>query len=143
MMTRSICTYRTPARSEPRAAGPGGGPGMPSRASGMQRQHKLTTHPRQQFPPRVFPRAELKMPTSAKSTCSDPLGEIPMPIRSVRSVVANQTPLSIPKTATVLEAAHLMKEHAKGALLVVEGSKLIGIFTERDALFRVIAAGRD
>ena len=66
-----------------------------------------------------------------------------MPIRSVRSVVANQTPLTAAKTTTVLEAAHLMKAQSKGALLVVEGSKLIGIFTERDALFRVIAAGRD
>ena len=35
-----------------------------------------------------------------------------------------------------------MKQQGKGALLVVDGSKLIGIFTERDALFRVIAAGR-
>ena len=66
-----------------------------------------------------------------------------MAIRSVRSVVANQTPLTVPKTTTVLDAAHLMKEHGKGALLVVEGSKLIGIFTERDALFRVVAASRD
>ncbi len=66
-----------------------------------------------------------------------------MPIRSVRSVVANQTPLTVPKATTVLEAAYLMKAQGKGALLVVEGSKLIGIFTERDALFRVIAAGRD
>ena len=66
-----------------------------------------------------------------------------MPIRSVRSVVANQTPLTAPKTTTVLEAAYLMKAQGKGALLVVEGSKLISIFTERDALFRVIAAGRD
>ena len=66
-----------------------------------------------------------------------------MPIRSVRSVVASQTPLTAPKSTTVLEAAHLMKQHGKGALMVVEGSKLIGIFTERDALFRVIAAGRD
>lgn len=44
---------------------------------------------------------------------------------------------------TVLEAAILMKEKGKGALLVVEGTRLSGIFTERDALFRVIAAGRD
>ena len=66
-----------------------------------------------------------------------------MAIRSVRSVVANQTPLLAPPTTTVLDAAHQMKAQGKGALLVVEGSKLIGIFTERDALFRVIAAGRD
>lgn len=66
-----------------------------------------------------------------------------MPIRSVRSVIASQTPLLAPGNTTVLEAAHLMKQDGKGALLVVDGSKLIGIFTERDALFRVIAAGRD
>ena len=47
------------------------------------------------------------------------------------------------KSATVLEAALLMKQQGKGALLVVDGSRLIGIFTERDALFRVIAARRD
>ena len=66
-----------------------------------------------------------------------------MAIRSVRSVVASQTPLTAPKTTTVVEAAHLMKAQGKGALMIVEGSKLIGIFTERDALFRVIAPGRN
>ena len=66
-----------------------------------------------------------------------------MPIRSVRSVIAGQTPLTAPKTATVHEAALLMKQQGKGALLVVDGSRLIGIFTERDALFRVVAPGRD
>ena len=66
-----------------------------------------------------------------------------MGIRSVRSIVANQTPLTAPRSTTVLEAAHQMKAQGKGALMVVEDSKLIGIFTERDALFRVIAAGRD
>jgi CBS domain-containing protein len=66
-----------------------------------------------------------------------------MPIRSLRSILAGQTPTTTAKTATVLEAALLMKEHGKGALLVVDGSRLVGIFTERDALFRVIAAGRD
>ena len=66
-----------------------------------------------------------------------------MAIRSVRSVVASQTPLTVPKSTTVLEAAHLMKAQGKGALMIVEGSKLIGIFTERDALFRVIAPARN
>ena len=48
-----------------------------------------------------------------------------MAIRSVRSVVASQTPLTVPKSTTVLEAAHLMKAQGKGALMIVEGSKLI------------------
>jgi CBS domain-containing protein len=45
--------------------------------------------------------------------------------------------------ASVAVAARLMKEGAVGAVLVVEGGKLIGIFTERDAVYRVMAAGRD
>jgi len=66
-----------------------------------------------------------------------------MSLRSLRSIVATQPPAIAEKSATVLEAAVLMKEQGKGALLVVEASRLAGIFTERDALFRVIAAGRD
>ena len=66
-----------------------------------------------------------------------------MSLRSIRSIVANQPPAIAEKSVTVLEAAVLMKQQGKGALLVVESSRLSGIFTERDALFRVIAAGRD
>jgi CBS domain-containing protein len=66
-----------------------------------------------------------------------------MSIRSVRSIVAGQTPITAAKSATVLEAAVLMKKHGKGALLVVDGKRLIGIFTERDIVFRVVAAARD
>ena len=66
-----------------------------------------------------------------------------MSLRSLRSIVAGQPPAVAEKTLTVLQAAILMKEKGKGALLVVEGTHLSGIFTERDALFRVIAAGRD
>ena len=36
-----------------------------------------------------------------------------------------------------------MKQHNVGALLVVDHTRLIGIFTERDALFRLLAEGRD
>jgi CBS domain-containing protein len=44
---------------------------------------------------------------------------------------------------TVAEAARLMKKGKVGAVLVVEEERLVGIFTERDALFRVIAPGLD
>jgi CBS domain-containing protein len=66
-----------------------------------------------------------------------------MSIRSIRSIVTGQTPISAAKTTTVVEAARLMKQQNIGALLVLDSSRLIGIFTERDALFRVLAAGRD
>jgi CBS domain-containing protein len=66
-----------------------------------------------------------------------------MAIRSLRSIVAGKKPITVAKNVTVMEAARMMKQQNIGALLVVDGSKLCGIFTERDALFRVLAEGRD
>jgi CBS domain-containing protein len=66
-----------------------------------------------------------------------------MPIRSIRSIIAGQTLVTAVKTATVKDAALQMKRQNIGSLLVVDGTRLIGIFTERDALFRVVAGGRD
>ena len=45
--------------------------------------------------------------------------------------------------ATVLAAAKLMNERRIGALIVSQGDTVIGIFTERDILNRVVAAGRN
>jgi len=36
-----------------------------------------------------------------------------------------------------------MKSHKVGAILVVDDGRLVGIFTERDGLYRVIAEPRD
>jgi CBS domain-containing protein len=69
--------------------------------------------------------------------------EATVSIRSLRTIVAGQTPITAAKSVTVLDAARTMKQHNVGALLVVDGSRLCGIFTERDALFRVLATGRD
>jgi CBS domain-containing protein len=44
---------------------------------------------------------------------------------------------------SVCEAAKLMRAKNLGALLVVSDGRLVGIFTERDALYRVLAQGRD
>ena len=66
-----------------------------------------------------------------------------MPQRPVGKLVASQTPVSASAEMTVAQAARLMKEKRVGALLVMQEGRLAGIFTERDALFRVIAEGRD
>lgn len=54
-----------------------------------------------------------------------------------------QNLLSIGPNATVMDAANLMNEHRIGALLVVDGEKLEGIFTERDILQRIIGEKKD
>jgi CBS domain-containing protein len=51
--------------------------------------------------------------------------------------------VSVPPTTTVREASNLMAKKQVGAVLVVEGERLVGIFSERDAVFRVIARGLD
>src|SRR5712692_12011230 len=66
-----------------------------------------------------------------------------MPQRPVRSIIGNQVPVTATGELTVEQAARLMKENRIGALLVLDGGRLTGIFTERDALFRVVAEGRD
>lgn len=66
-----------------------------------------------------------------------------MRIRPLRSFLADKKPLTVPGTAFVPEAARLMRDRNLGAVMVVSGKELVGVFTERDALFRVLAAGRD
>jgi len=50
---------------------------------------------------------------------------------------------SIDPDVTVLEAVQRMNELHIGALLVMDSEKLVGIFTERDILGRVVAVGLD
>ena len=66
-----------------------------------------------------------------------------MPDRPIRSIIEDQRPVTANSDITVLAAAQLMKRHRIGAILIVDQDRLAGIFTERDALFRVIAEGRD
>ncbi len=42
---------------------------------------------------------------------------------------------------TVADAVALMRQHRVGCVLVIENERLLGIFTERDLLRRVLAAG--
>jgi CBS domain-containing protein len=66
-----------------------------------------------------------------------------MPHRIIRDVIASRKAPVAPSQTTVADAARLMKKHAVSALLIVDEARLVGIFTERDALFRVIAMDKD
>ena len=61
----------------------------------------------------------------------------------IRSVMEKKKLVTAPPETTVSQAAKLMAKKNVGAVMVVEGERLVGIFTERDAVFRVIARGRD
>ena len=49
--------------------------------------------------------------------------------------------VSVAPNAPALEVARLMKNSNSGCALVVEGGKLVGIFTEHDVLKRMTSAG--
>lgn len=51
--------------------------------------------------------------------------------------------LTVRPTDTVLHVANLMNEKNIGGVVVQDGEKLSGIFTERDVLRRVVAHGLD
>ena len=63
--------------------------------------------------------------------------------RTVRDIIKHQQPDTAPAGMSVQDAAQVMKERRIGAMMVVEGGLLAGVFTERDALNRVVAEGRD
>jgi CBS domain-containing protein len=64
---------------------------------------------------------------------------------AVRDILARKGTLVVTAApdATVLEAARLMNLRGIGAVLVMEGAILRGIFTERDLMVRVVAEQRD
>ena len=62
---------------------------------------------------------------------------------SVRSVMRKARPLQVAPHALVSKVARQMARRSTGAILVVEAERLVGIFTERDLLVRVVAAGLD
>ncbi len=64
-------------------------------------------------------------------------------MRMMSDIVRHQDPLTLPPEATVKEACRCMRERHVGAVLVTAADRrLVGIFTGRDAVHRVLAEGR-
>ena len=61
----------------------------------------------------------------------------------IESVMERKKLLMAPPETTVSTAAKLMAQKKVSAVLVVQDGRLVGIFTERDAVYRVIAKGLD
>lgn len=60
--------------------------------------------------------------------------------RHMSDLIRDQRPVALPPDATVHEAARQMRDRRVGAVLVVDkGRKLLGIFTGRDAVCRMLA----
>ena len=61
----------------------------------------------------------------------------------IRHVMEKKKTLFASPDTSVSNAARLMAKKQVSAVMVVENERLVGIFTERDAVFRVIAKGCD
>lgn len=65
-------------------------------------------------------------------------------MRTVRQLLEAKSPSTqtIAPDAPVLDALRLMAEHGIGAVLVMEGPRLVGILSERDYARKVVLHGR-
>src|SRR4051812_47517394 len=67
-----------------------------------------------------------------------------MMIRQMSEIVRNQRPITLGPRASAKHACEKMRQHGVGAILVTtEDGALLGIFTGRDAVCRVLAEGAD
>lgn len=63
--------------------------------------------------------------------------------RLLKDVIKSRPVMEMPPQTSVRDAARKMKQSGMGSVAITEDGRLIGIFTERDALFRVLSEGLD
>ena len=64
-------------------------------------------------------------------------------MKLIKPLVQNRDTVVVDVGTSVVEAARLMSEKHIGAVPVLDGGRLAGIFTERDVLSRIVGAGVD
>jgi len=62
---------------------------------------------------------------------------------TIRELINNRTIHYVQPSQTVFEAASYMVDRNVGAVPVLDDAKLVGIFSERDIMRRVVTEGRD
>ncbi|MGH9253857.1 MAG: CBS domain-containing protein [Vicinamibacterales bacterium] len=64
-------------------------------------------------------------------------------MKSIKPLVENREVVVVDVAMSVAQVARIMSEHQVGAVPVIEGDRVAGIFSERDVLSRVVATGID
>ena len=62
--------------------------------------------------------------------------------RQILAAKAHQNTVSVAPSSTVYQALQMMADANIGAILVMEGDKLVGIFSERDYARKVVLMGK-
>ena len=63
-------------------------------------------------------------------------------VRDILAAKASRPVVRISEESSAIDAARLMNEHRIGSVVVTRGERVVGIFTERDILTRVVAVDR-
>ncbi len=66
-----------------------------------------------------------------------------MPTRPVREIIERDRLVAVTPTTTVKGAVDEMAEHCCGSVVIMADDSIVGIFTERDLMLRVVHTGRD
>ena len=64
-------------------------------------------------------------------------------MKKVGEIVEGRGLLHVQAQASVFDAAEFMTKHGIGAVPVLEEGRLVGVFSERDLMTRVVVPGRD
>jgi CBS domain-containing protein len=64
-------------------------------------------------------------------------------MRQIGEIIEGHPLFHVPSTATVRDVARTMSDRNIGAIAVLDSGKLVGIFSERDVLTRIVAEGRN
>jgi CBS domain-containing protein len=64
-------------------------------------------------------------------------------MHAIRHIVRPYHLVTAPPTATVMDVAQVMASARVGAILIVDDDRLVGIFSERDLMTRVVVEGLD
>jgi CBS domain-containing protein len=62
-------------------------------------------------------------------------------MKTLRDIMRSGFLFTVQKEATVSEAVRLMAEHNVGIVIVLDGTKLVGVLSERDVIRRVLHQG--
>jgi CBS domain-containing protein len=64
-------------------------------------------------------------------------------MKTIGEIIEGHPLFHVLSTASVRDVARTMSEHKIGAIAVLDSGKLVGIFSERDVLTRIVAEGRN
>ncbi len=64
-------------------------------------------------------------------------------MRTVKNIIKDRAPHTVDANWSVKRVVNALCEHKTGAVVVCEGGEVVGVFSERDLMHRVVQAGHD